>query len=67
MSSTRNAVDRDELRQERFSSSAELRGDFLLGNLVAKRCSVLNDPEKRRICWFVQDISTRQGVLTHPT
>jgi len=67
VSSTRNALDPAELRQERFSSSTELRGDFLLGNLVAKRTSVLNDPEKRRLCWFVQDVSTRQGVLTHPT
>jgi len=67
VSSTRNAVDPAELRQERFASSSELRGDFLLGNLVAKRCSLLNDPEKRRLCWFVQDMSTRQGVLMHPT
>lgn len=67
MSSTRTALDPGEIRQERFSSSADLRGDFLLGNLVARRCALLDDPQLRRLVWFVQDLSTRQGMQTHPT
>jgi len=55
------------VRQERWASSMEYRSDFILGNLVAKRCSVLTDPEKRKLIWFCQDISNRQGLTVHPS
>ena len=67
MSATRHAPKGSALRQEKFASSVELRGDYLLGNLVAKRCSVLRDPVLRKLAWMIQDLSTRAGLYTHPT
>jgi DNA transposition AAA+ family ATPase len=50
------------LRQERWASSEEFeRG--LLGNLVARRCVALNDSEGRRLVYFLQALSHREGSL----
>lgn len=67
MSSTRHSSDPSELSQERFASSLEFQGDFLRGNLVAKRVAALSDPERRGLVWFVQDISMRKGFQIHPS
>lgn len=67
MSSTRTTSNHAELRQERFSSAPELRGDYILLNLVARRLAVLDDPAKKRLVLWLQEMSTRQGFQTHPT
>ncbi len=67
MSSTRAASDNSVIRQERFASSPDLRGDFLLANLVAKRCATITDPARRRLVLWIQEMSTRFGFETHPT
>lgn len=60
MSSTRRAEAGAPLRQERFASAPELeRG--LMGNLVAKRCSVLDDAKERELIWFLQLLSHQPG------
>jgi hypothetical protein len=63
MSSTRNAKDDSVFHQSRYASSPEFeRG--LLANLVARRCSVLNDAADRELVWFVQHLSHSAGGLT---
>jgi hypothetical protein len=50
------------LRQERWASSEEFeRG--LLGNLVARRCSVIDDPKDRQLVYFLQSLSQREGGI----
>src|SRR4051794_12902960 len=62
MSSTRRAETGTPFRQERFSSSAEFeRG--LMGNLVARRCEVLERDEDRELVWFIQLLSHAPGGL----
>src|ERR1035437_4528179 len=62
MSNTRTAKPGTPLRQERWASSEEFeRG--LLGNLVARRCSALDDPEKRQLVYFLQSLSHREGGI----
>lgn len=67
MSSTRKSSRPGVLHQNRFSSSRELRGDHLLGNLVVARCRTLDDPELRKLILLVQEISTLQGCEAHKT
>jgi hypothetical protein len=61
MSSTRKTSSPGLLRQERFSSAKELRGDYLLANIVTKRCSTLKRAEDRDLVLFIQEFSTRFG------
>jgi hypothetical protein len=62
MSSTRHATTNGPLRQERFASSPEFeRG--LMANLVARRCSVLDDPADRELIWALQYLSHQAGGL----
>ena len=65
MSSTRKAKPGKPLRQERYASSAALQSG-LLGNLVAKRCETVRDPELRRLIYSLQEISWRDVNLPHP-
>src|ERR1039458_1878353 len=60
MSSTRHAKEGSTLRQERFASSFE---QGLLANLVAKRCTAIEQPEARAAIWFAQWRSWSQGGL----
>ena len=60
MSNTRHAKPGGPLRQERFASSYE---QGLLANLVAKRCSLLADPEARALIWFYQWLSWQPGGI----
>lgn len=48
-------------RQEKYATSYE-KG--LLGNLVAAKCSKIEDPEVRALIWFVQEQSWRGGGLS---
>jgi hypothetical protein len=62
MSNTRRSEPGKPMRQERYASSAEFnRG--LLGNLVARRCSLLERPEDRQLIWFIQQLSHERGGL----
>jgi hypothetical protein len=62
MSNTRKAEPGKPLRQERWASSDEFeRG--LLGDLVARRCSTLANPEDREIVYFLQSLSHREGGI----
>lgn len=62
MSSTRRATDSIKFRQERFASAPEFeRG--LMGNLVAKRCALLERREDRQLIWFLQLLSHEAGGL----
>ena len=62
MSNTRKAEPGSPLRQERWASSEEFeRG--LLGNLVARRCSVIAGAEDRELVYFLQALSHREGGL----
>ncbi len=62
MSSTRRTNTPGIIKQERFASSREYeRG--LMANLVAKRCSVLDPPEERKLIWAIQLLSHRPGGL----
>jgi hypothetical protein len=62
MSNTRRAEPGTPLRQERWASSEEFeRG--LLGNLVARRCSALDNPEDRQLVYFLQSRSHREGGI----
>ncbi len=62
MSNTRRAEAGSPFRQERYASSAALeRG--LMGNLVAARCAVLDDPDDRELIQFLQLLSHREGGL----
>ena len=49
-------------RPERYSSSPVF-DRALKANLVAARCSVLDSPEQREICWFIQYLSLHAGGL----
>src|SRR4051812_3685623 len=61
MSSTRRADADSPLRQDRFASSAEFeRG--LLANLVARRCSVVDQAEDRALIWSIQKLSHGIGL-----
>lgn len=62
MSSTRTAKPGSPFRQERFASAFD-RG--LLANLVAKRVSVLESREERRLIWFLQWLSWQPGSLSN--
>jgi hypothetical protein len=63
MSSTRRAKDNSAFHQSRFASSPEFeRG--LMGNLVAKRCALLNDNTDRELVWFIQFLSHQEGGLS---
>lgn len=67
MSSTRVSSTPGLLRQERFSSAKELRGDYLLCNIVARRCSTLRSALHRDLVLFLQEFSTRYGYSDlHP-
>jgi hypothetical protein len=62
VSSTRTAPAGTALSQERFCSSPEYeRG--LLGNLVAMRCDLLEDPNDRELINFLQLVSWSEGGL----
>ncbi len=62
MSNTRHAEPGSPLNQSRYASSPELdRG--LLGNMVAKRSTVLKNAEDRELIFFVQYISHSEGGL----
>jgi len=62
MSNTRRAEPGTPLRQERWASSEEFeRG--LMGNLVARRCSALEDREARQLVYFLQSLSYREGGI----
>jgi hypothetical protein len=62
MSNTRRAEPGTPLRQERWASSEEFeRG--LLGNLVARRCAALDDPEGRQLVCFLQALSHCEGGI----
>jgi hypothetical protein len=62
MSSTRTTTDDSVFHQNRYASSAEFeRG--LVANMVAKRCSMLNDKADRDLIWFVQYLSHQDGGL----
>lgn len=62
MSNTRHASENGTFRQERFASSLQLeRG--LMANLVAKRCSVLEQPEDKELIWFLQLLSHQPGGM----
>lgn len=62
MSSTRHAKPGSPLKQSKFSSSAEFETG-LIANLVARRCSVLENPEERELVWFLQLLSHQPGGL----
>jgi hypothetical protein len=59
---TRHAESEAEFNQERYCSSPELQRG-LMANLVAKRCSVIDDAKQRQLVWFVQLLSHAQGGL----
>lgn len=62
MSSTRRAKDDSTFHQNRYASSPEFeRG--LLANLVAKRCTVIDDPEAQELIWFIHYLSWQPGGL----
>ena len=62
MSSTRYASEDSLPSQEAYASSGAHEAG-LLGNLVARRCKVAMLPEHRRLCYFVQQLSHREGGL----
>ena len=62
MSSTRHADADSPFRQERFASSVGFeRG--LLANLVARRCSALDDKADRELIWAIHYFSHLEGGL----
>jgi hypothetical protein len=62
MSSTRTAAEGTPFRQERFASSA-IYEQGLLGNLVAKRCRTIRNPENRALVYWLQALSHLEGGL----
>jgi hypothetical protein len=60
--STRRSEPGKPLRQERYASSAEFNHG-LMGNLVARRCEVLDRAEDRDLVWFLQLLSHMAGGL----
>ncbi|MCG3146888.1 MAG: hypothetical protein PCFJNLEI_00323 [Verrucomicrobiae bacterium] len=64
MSNTRRTKDRSGFNPERYMSSLALsQARALPGNLVAVRCSVLEEPKDRRLVYFLQALSHREGGL----
>ena len=62
MSSTRKAKDPSAYHQNRYASSPEFeRG--LMGNLVAKRCALLDEQPAIELIWFIQWLSWEPGGL----
>lgn len=62
MSSTRKAKDDSVFQQARFASSPDFeRG--LIANLVARRCTVLNEKADRELIWFIQYLSHQPGGI----
>ncbi|HEX5218257.1 MAG TPA: AAA family ATPase [Verrucomicrobiae bacterium] len=62
MSSTRRQSANGPLRQERYASSPEFeRG--LNGNMVARRCSVIESAADRELIWWLHFMSHRAGGL----
>lgn len=62
MSNTRRAQPGGPLQQGKFSSSQEFnRG--LVANLVAGRCSLVDNPADRELIWFIQYLSHQDGGL----
>ena len=62
MSNTRRAEPGGPLRQERWASSEEFeRG--LRGNLVARRCSVMDNPDDRQLVYYLQSRSLGEGGI----
>jgi hypothetical protein len=58
--STRKAKDDSVFQQARYASSPEFeRG--LIANLVARRCSVLENKSDRELVWFIQHLSHQAG------
>lgn len=64
MSSTRSAKKGSPVRQERYASSEPLPKG-LLGNLIAKRCQVLESSKDRELIFFLHEMSLRSGFDTH--
>ena len=64
MSTRRATLNTGAMRQDRFASSAVHRPG-LLGNLVARRASVVNSLETVSLLWFLQELSHRTGTRTH--
>lgn len=60
MSSTRKSRDNFAYHQNRYASSPEF-GRGLLGNLVAKRCDLIESRADRELVWFIQCLSHREG------
>ena len=59
---TRRAKDDSVFHQNRYASSPEFeRG--LLANLVAKRCTIVDDKADRELIWFIQYLSHQAGGL----
>jgi hypothetical protein len=61
MSSTRTNTS-GVFKPERYSSSPEFDRP-LKANLVAARCSVLESPDLKELCWFIQGMSLHRGGL----
>ena len=61
MSSTRRAAASSPFSPERYASSAEFeRG--LPANLIARRCSVLDNRADRELIWWLHLLSHRGGM-----
>jgi AAA domain len=59
---TRHAAPGGEFAAEKFASSAEFeRG--LLGSMVARRCTVLEDPKDKELIWSIHFFSHQGGGL----
>jgi len=61
MSSTRHSDGTGPFRQERYASSVEFEKG-LMGNLVAKRCSVIASRSDRSLIYFLQKLSHEIGL-----
>lgn len=62
MSSTRRAAPGSEFSAEKFASSAEYeRG--LMGSLVARRCTVSEDPKDKALIWSIHFLSHQAGGI----
>lgn len=64
MSSTRKARAGSPMRQERYASAAAYKGG-LLGNLVARRCSLVRSRDARDVIYFLADLSHRGSRRMH--
>jgi hypothetical protein len=62
MSTTRHAENESPLRQERYASDPAF-GDHLKASAVARKCSLMMDPEHREICLYLQYASMQSGGL----